>query len=173
MLPTSSQKGLCRVGHERPLNTNSCASQPTDKRRVHKSCIEEIKRRLGVKTTTSACPHTAKVKHAKPKAHNGLLKAHWIAIECWRCVEVCKPSELKTGGPTPCSAKALQDTTATPDMNVGLSVADACDEAIRRNLKSWSASDRRTGGKAVPIREHGSDMASRRMSDLSAYIMLC
>ena len=24
MLPTSSQKGLFRVGHERPLNTNSC-----------------------------------------------------------------------------------------------------------------------------------------------------
>ena len=29
MLPTSSQKGLSRVGHERPLNTNSCADQPT------------------------------------------------------------------------------------------------------------------------------------------------
>ncbi len=25
VLPTSSQKGLSRVGHERPLNTNSCA----------------------------------------------------------------------------------------------------------------------------------------------------
>ena len=39
MLPTSSQKGLSRVGHERPLNTNSCADQPTNKRRVHESCI--------------------------------------------------------------------------------------------------------------------------------------
>ena len=35
MLPTSSQKGLSRVGHERPLNTNSCADQPTNKRRGH------------------------------------------------------------------------------------------------------------------------------------------
>ncbi len=82
VLPTSSQKSLSRVGHERPLNTNSCADQPTDMHRVHKSCIEELKRRWGVKTTKAACPHTAKVKHAKPKAHNGLLKAHWIAIEC-------------------------------------------------------------------------------------------
>ena len=32
MLPTSSQKGLSRVGHERPLNTNSCADQPTNNR---------------------------------------------------------------------------------------------------------------------------------------------
>ena len=45
MLPTSSQKGLSRVGHERPLNTNSCADQPTNKRRVHESCIEGIKHR--------------------------------------------------------------------------------------------------------------------------------
>ncbi len=28
------------------------------------------------------------------------------------------------------------------------------------DLKSWSASDRRTGGKAVPIKEDGSDTAS-------------
>ena len=41
MLPTSSQKGLSRVGHERPLNTNSCADQPTNKRRVHESCMQE------------------------------------------------------------------------------------------------------------------------------------
>ena len=45
MLPTSSQKGLSRVGHERPLNTNSCADQPTDKRRVHGSCIEGSRHR--------------------------------------------------------------------------------------------------------------------------------
>ena len=45
MLPTSSQKGLSRVGHERPLNTNSCADQPTNKRRVHESCIEGIRHR--------------------------------------------------------------------------------------------------------------------------------
>ena len=49
MLPTSSQKGLPRVGHERPVNTNSCATQPTNKRRVHESCIEGIKHRRGVK----------------------------------------------------------------------------------------------------------------------------
>ena len=34
MLPTSSQKGLSRVGHERPLNTNSCADQPTNKAKL-------------------------------------------------------------------------------------------------------------------------------------------
>ena len=45
MLPTSSQKGLSRVGHEIPLNTNSCADQPTNKRRVHESCIEGIRHR--------------------------------------------------------------------------------------------------------------------------------
>ncbi len=44
------------------------------------------------------------------------------------------PSELKTGGPTPCSAEALQNTTATPDMNVGLSVANACNEATQRRV---------------------------------------
>ena len=30
-----------RVGHERPLNTNSCADQPTNKRRVHESCTKD------------------------------------------------------------------------------------------------------------------------------------
>ncbi len=29
------------------------------------------------------------------------------------------------------------------------------------DLKSWSASERRTGGKAVPIKEHGSDTGNR------------
>ena len=38
MLPTSSQKGLSRVGHERPLNTTSCADQPTNKRREREKC---------------------------------------------------------------------------------------------------------------------------------------
>ncbi len=28
--PRISQKSLSRVGHDRPLNTNSCADQPTD-----------------------------------------------------------------------------------------------------------------------------------------------
>ena len=42
---THIQKGLSRVGHERPLNTNSCADQPTNKRRVHESCIEKIRHR--------------------------------------------------------------------------------------------------------------------------------
>ena len=79
LLPTSSQQGLSRVGHEMPLNTNSFADQSTDERRVRKSCIKGIKCRWGVKTTKAACLHTAKAKHAKPKAHNGLLKAHWIA----------------------------------------------------------------------------------------------
>ena len=45
MLPTSSQKGLSRVGHERPLNTNSCADQPTNNRRFFESCIEGIRHR--------------------------------------------------------------------------------------------------------------------------------
>ncbi len=45
LLPTSSQKGLSRVGHERLLNTNSCANQPANKHRVHEPCIEGIKHR--------------------------------------------------------------------------------------------------------------------------------
>ncbi len=83
------------------------------------------------------------------------------------------PSELKTGGPTPCSVEALQNTTATLDMNAGLSVADPCDEATRsRPLKSWSASERRTGGKAVPIKEHVRTRRICRRSALSDDIML-
>ncbi len=89
LLRTSSQKGLSRVGHETPLN-NSCADQPTDQRRVHKSCIEEIKRRWGVKAAKGACPHTAKGKHAKSKAHNvrycrvTLRALTWVPTVCRR-----------------------------------------------------------------------------------------
>ena len=37
---------LARVGHERPLNTNSCADQPRNKRRAHESCIEGTLHRI-------------------------------------------------------------------------------------------------------------------------------
>ncbi len=43
VLSALSQKGLSRVGHERPLNTNSCANQPAKMRSILESShIEEI-----------------------------------------------------------------------------------------------------------------------------------
>ena len=43
MLPASSQKGLSRVGHARPLNTNACADQLTFDCGVHESCIQGVR----------------------------------------------------------------------------------------------------------------------------------
>ena len=62
----------------------------------------------------------------------------------------------------------------TPDINVRLSVANACDAAEQNeaDLKLWSTSDKRTGGKAVPIKEIVRTRHIRRMSILPADIML-
>ncbi len=101
---TSSQTGLSRVGHERLLNTELCVDHTTNKRRVHKTCIEGIKRRCGVKTTKAACPHVAKSLCC--------ISHHWFAFfqaMTWllgickgtkrdKCIVLCK-TQTQLGAP--------------------------------------------------------------------------
>ena len=139
-VPASSQEGLSRVGHARPLNTNACADQPTNDCGVHESCTQGIRGDDRALQFPSEPFYSLQRESDTDEAQNNqsclstcsqnqtdraLGAQQWRAqgsMISHRTMKVRRgrqtaPTEPETRASIPCSAEALQKSTENPDVN--------------------------------------------------------